>query len=671
MKKLFLTLNFIAIPFIFFSQTCPSFGNSSVGTNPSTYYPGQGTVTVGSTSITVGAASGSTAITAGDLVLIIQMQGTEINSANTNSYGNGVSGGFGNGYLNNANNRAGNMEFAIATNSVGLGGGTLTISSGTVNSYSNANYGTFGQYRFQVIRFPVYFNATLTANLSAPNWNGTTGGVLVVYARNNFSFNSFSLSASGTGFRGGASRQLSGGAGANTDYRTAASINTNGAKGEGISGTPQYLNNNGTILNTGVEGYPNGSQGQGAPGNAGGGGTDGNPGANDQNTGGGGGGNGGAGGKGGNAWSSNLTRGGEPGASFAQNTARRLVMGGGGGAGTTNNGTGTPGSGFASSGAAGGGIVLLFANSIISTGTINVSGTNANNTVSNDGSGGGGAGGSALVFSGSGHSNVTVLARGGNGGTNTGGGAQHGPGGGAGGGVVYSNGTLNGSTSVTGGTAGTTAGGGNFGASAGAVGVLIQSTTTAQVPQFGNSCILLPVQLTNFTVASRRNDAILNWVAENEVNFKEYEVQQSKNGIDFVTIAVIPGSNLSLAHQYQYVDVNAALSGDRIYYRLKMTDIDQRFTYSDIRQVKFDGSALLDIRPTVVNKGTPVVITLSANFASAHVITVTDTNGKLIRQQTQTSGNRFVLSTDGLAAGVYLVRLSGDEVNRSVKFLVN
>ena len=81
------------------SQTCPTSGNNTISTNPNTYYPGtQATVTAGSTSITLGAATiGSTAISSGDLVLIIQMQGAEINATNGDTYGDGVSGGTGSG----------------------------------------------------------------------------------------------------------------------------------------------------------------------------------------------------------------------------------------------------------------------------------------------------------------------------------------------------------------------------------------------------------------------------------------------------------------------------------------------------------------------------------------------------------------------------------------------
>ena len=87
-----------------------------------TYFPGQqATVNAGSTSVEISAATyGTTPISAGDVLLIIQMQGAQINATNDITYGDGVNGS---GYLNNALLYAGNMEYIIATNSVPLTGG--------------------------------------------------------------------------------------------------------------------------------------------------------------------------------------------------------------------------------------------------------------------------------------------------------------------------------------------------------------------------------------------------------------------------------------------------------------------------------------------------------------------------------------------------------------------
>ncbi len=116
-------------PTLTFGQSCPSVGTTTISSYPNTYFPaGQNTLNSGSTTISLGKVTyGTTPISKGDVVLVIQMQGTQIDTVNSNLYGSGA--GTGNGYLNNANMLAGNMEFAVANSSVPLTGGSLSLVS--------------------------------------------------------------------------------------------------------------------------------------------------------------------------------------------------------------------------------------------------------------------------------------------------------------------------------------------------------------------------------------------------------------------------------------------------------------------------------------------------------------------------------------------------------------
>ncbi|MBG6077299.1 hypothetical protein [Polaromonas sp. CG_9.11] len=445
------------------------------------YWPGTASASAGATSIVLGSSIGSgAAIAVGDLLLVIQVQDAAIDRSNDNTYGSGN--GLNRGSGSTALNSAGLYEYVRATNAAAIGGGTVTVvggsGAGLLNTYTDAAASsTQGQRRFQVVRVPQYTTATLGSGLTAMAWNGSTGGVLVFDVAGQLTLGGATVSVNGLGFRGGAARELTGGPGANTDYRTNAANDNNGSKGEGIAGTPRYVNNLGVLLNTGSEGYPNGSHARGAPGNAGGGGTDGNPVDNKENTGGGGGSNAGGGGKGGNGWRSASPTGGFGGFDYAPSlNPGRLFLGGGGGSGTNNNGTGDIGAGFASSGAAGGGLVMIRAGSITGNGTISANGANANNSARNDGSGGGGAGGSVLVYVNAVSAGLlSVQVKGGNGGTNAGGtnagssaAPAHGPGGGGSGGFVVTSATVSASINFDGGAAGTTVvNTDNFGATAG------------------------------------------------------------------------------------------------------------------------------------------------------------------------------------------------------------
>jgi uncharacterized repeat protein (TIGR01451 family) len=457
------------------SNLCAVPGKDGVDTGitqiVNSYYAGPDADTVvnqGDTTIPIGAINGQgnqTTITPGDLLLVIQMQDADINFTDTVDYGSGLGTGFG----STAINRTGFYEYVVAQNSVGASGGTLQIrgaraGGGLINSYRQqvANITSNGQRTYQVIRVPQFISTTLSGTIRSPgSWNGKSGGIVALDVANTLTMASGTIEVQDKGFRGG-------GGTTNTDtyppqedesFRTDGNISRGGAKGEGIAGTPLFVFDGNTTINTGVDGYPRlpsadtyttiidnntngGSRGRGAPGNAGGGG-------NQHNAGGGGGGNSGAGGNGGNSikfpdnneiptTGSSKPVGGRGGAVFPITivpTIDRLVMGGGGGAGDANNGV-------AGSGGLGGGIIMIRAGVITGSGTISAKARDGVVTPTDDGGSGAGAGGSILILAKSGSlTNITIDARGGKGGdTNT---AQaipydFGPGGGGGGGAIFS-----------------------------------------------------------------------------------------------------------------------------------------------------------------------------------------------------------------------------------------
>ena len=178
----------------------------------------------------------ATAIAAGDLLLIIQMQDADIAYSNNNNYGGGLATGSGYTDLN----QTGFYEFAVAAGAVS--GGSVGIAAGLVYSYRyRAASGTNGQSAFQVIRVPQYSSATVSGTLSALNWNGSVGGIVAMDVFGTLTING-TVTANGAGFRGGLGRSLTGGAGANTDFLTSYLVATNGSKAEGIAGSPYYMN---------------------------------------------------------------------------------------------------------------------------------------------------------------------------------------------------------------------------------------------------------------------------------------------------------------------------------------------------------------------------------------------------------------------------------------------
>ena len=708
-KISFLMLLLISVSQLIFSQSCPSSGTTTISTNPNTYYPGTTpSVSAGATSITLGAAGaginfGTTPIAAGDLVLIIQMQGAQIISTNTSTYGgnqSGIASGF-----TNVNLLAGYMEFAVATSAVPLTGGILTLSSGVVNSYAYAAYGATGQYTYQIIRVPTYYNIILSGTITTAQWNGSTGGVTVINAVNQLNLNNALVSAIGMGFRGGGGVNYTGLAGLRkTDYVTLSTQTANGSKGEGIAGTPRFINTffGGVyaVLDNGVanEGYPNGSFGRGAPGNAGGGATDSDPAANDQNAGGGGGGNGNIGGFGGNGWSSFGATGGRGGMSFTNQTSpfpayyspSRLIMGGGGGAGTINNATGIPANGPAASGVSGGGIIILNATSVTGTGTVDASGASGSNSAAIspqiDGAGGGGAGGSVLINANSGLAGITANAIGGNGGSNfpgiNYGATGHGPGGSGAGGVIFSSAALNPASSVLGGQPGYSYATGltsHYGAdSSYHNGVLTQTFPSSQLPPNMTICQIsvLATSLLDFRATNvSQNTVMVSWTTANQVNASYFVVEKSSDGTNYNAVGQVTASHSAEeTHAYNLTDYISGPSESVVYYRLEMVGSDGNISYSRIVPIKLGGGdAKISIYPNPASDY--AVLNLYSGTQTTATMKLIDNSGRLIttRLFTLNNGNNSLLIDHlaSLSKGIYIIQVFYGNTQYNEKLLKN
>lgn len=429
-------------------------GIGAISANVNTYFPGTGAPGIGATTFTVGTGVGPTALSTGDLVLIIQMQDSS-------------------GALE------GNFEYAQV---VSVAGGAIRIASGLTNSYAQSFGGTTLQ-TYQVVRVPQYSSATITGTVSPPAWtiNTTTGagtgGVFAIDVAGTLALNG-SVDASGKGFRGGFSIQATGnrpgGLFSDSNYNPVLTAMNGALKGEGTNGVPNQIFDgtvNPVVYTSGL--YAAGTAGQAANGNAGGGGNDGEPiaGGNQYNSGGGGGSNAGAGGRGGNSWVQDNLAGGLGGNALT-NSSTKIYMGGGGGAGSTNNnaavnaisvyppsavitnaGTPTTFSGangpVSSSGASGGGIVILRASNITGGGGVISRGYDAYSTNGgSDAAGGAGAGGSVLIQAAASAGAIPVTVSGGKGGDSNY--WDHGPGGGGGGGFVGTFGVTTTNTSTGG-----------------------------------------------------------------------------------------------------------------------------------------------------------------------------------------------------------------------------
>lgn len=124
--------------------------------------------------------------------------------------------------------------------------------------------------------------------------------------------------------------------------------------------------------------------------------------------------------------------------------------------------------------------------------------------------------------------------------------------------------------------------------------------TTPTVPTFTGTCggsnIVLPIELLFFkaTKLNQRN-VELWWSTATEINNDYFTVEKTLDGIDFNEVGTVNGLGTTYSiHDYSLTDYqlqNSAMT----YYRLKQTDFDGNYSYSDLISVDNIGSEAKEV----------------------------------------------------------------------------
>ena len=92
----------------------------------------------------------------------------------------------------------------------------------------------------------------------------------------------------------------------------------------------------------------------------------------------------------------------------------------------------------------------------------------------------------------------------------------------------------------------------------------------------------LPIELTSFTTTVTESGYTFNWVTASEKENDYFTLEYSINGVDFSEIDYVHGTGTtSETSEYEYVWDDAP-NFEMIYFRLKQTDYNGEYTYSDV-----------------------------------------------------------------------------------------
>jgi hypothetical protein len=176
--------------------------------------------------------------------------------------------------------------------------------------------------------------------------------------------------------------------------------------------------------------------------------------------------------------------------------------------------------------------------------------------------------------------------------------------------------------------------------------------------------VALPLNLLNFSVKNTNNSANLKWQTANEVNTSHFEIERSNGQINFQKIGKVLANNQKEKNEYDFLDENP--DAGLYYYRLKMVDIDGKYSYSPIRSILFkNNESEFTVFPSPADKS--VTVDLKRHFSKVKAEIISSI-GKEVGSKRMVDTQKFEIDISNLSPGIYIIRISEGTNVKELKF---
>ena len=181
----------------------------------------------------------------------------------------------------------------------------------------------------------------------------------------------------------------------------------------------------------------------------------------------------------------------------------------------------------------------------------------------------------------------------------------------------------------------------------------------------------LPVTLIDFRTELINEDKIyIFWQTESEVNTSHFEIEFSKDGVNFKNVGFVDSKGSgSAGHSYDYIFEELGIGFH--YFRLKIIDFDGKYAYSAIRVVRIENeNEIFRVLPNPVFKNSQCTIEwYSLDDRDKVKLLLVSITGQL---RTEFLINRGYNSLDlsGIMSGVYYLSIEDYDTTRNVRKLI-
>jgi hypothetical protein len=174
----------------------------------------------------------------------------------------------------------------------------------------------------------------------------------------------------------------------------------------------------------------------------------------------------------------------------------------------------------------------------------------------------------------------------------------------------------------------------------------------------------LPVEFSSFTADAITDKVLLNWKTVTEINNSHFEIERSKDGMQFVQIGVVAGvGNSQLTNQYSFTDALPNIGEN--YYRLKQVDKDGKYVYSSVRLIKFNSKNLFSVYPNPAKDKLTIQSLTGKNIQSVYVYNAA---GKLMYENRLITASQHSIDIAKFIIGFYVAIINDGDKIVPIKF---
>jgi hypothetical protein len=189
--------------------------------------------------------------------------------------------------------------------------------------------------------------------------------------------------------------------------------------------------------------------------------------------------------------------------------------------------------------------------------------------------------------------------------------------------------------------------------------------------------ITLPVTLVSFNGTHNNGINSLTWEAEDETNFAGYIIERSLDGQKFESVAMKTPKGGTSRNQYMHLDDVSNRTEKVFWYRLRMNDIDGKYSYSKIillRKESLVRDNQMLISPNPVTQAGVATVQVDLMRSGSAIFTITDVSGKVVlsQQNSLREGTNSVslLNLELLSPGMYVLKMQSGDQTIMTKFVV-